>query len=222
MSADIPIVYVPPHGPGREAGFTLLELLVALVLLALAMVIIPSTLRLASRAVTTSAELVEQTGDHAAMSFIEQTVAQAMPLFERDQDGNLQIAFKGERSGLSFVAPLTGGPAGGGLYLMRLQSAVNELTGLQSLDLNLAPFVASHGEEAEPPLPEQRRILGRLASAEFRYFGIAEGQSTPGWQQTWSRKDRLPDLVELTYVDSRGGGDNLTTLRIEPQLRPRR
>lgn len=189
----------------REAGFTLIELLVALSLLALLLVAIPSTIRLASRAALTSAALIEGSQTGLSMSFIEDRLAEAMPLLEADDEGTLRIAFTGAPDRLSFVAPLANGPSGGGLYLLDLSVAASE----QNIALKLR--VANAGRKtpsAESSPREERILLNGLASASFRYFGVPQGKQRPEWSPNWTRIDRLPNFVELILTPT---GDEAPT-----------
>ena len=203
-----------------DAGYTLIELLVSLVLLALVMVIIPSTLRLAARASATSAALIEGSDSGLALAFIEQGLAEAMPLLERDADGQLAIAFTGDAQSVRFVAPLANGPAGGGVYRVRLHVDTGSDDTRPALVLRLFRLESGNvGDDGVTPL-EERRLVEGLASAEFRYFGVPSGKQSAEWSPAWSRKDRLPDLVEVLLTPA-GANSPAAPLRVELKLRSR-
>ena len=204
----------------RDAGFTLIELLVSLMLLAMIMALIPSTLLLGKRAWETAAKLDSGLESTTAVNFVEQRLAEAMPLFDRDADGALTIAFTGSTQALSFVAPLASGPLGGGLYRMYLGVQRGEDGGGAALALRLFPYQPQFSETA---MIEERRLIDNLETVRFRYFGATPDSPAPHWSDTWARNDRLPDLVEMTLAarDGIAGSSNERPLRVELRLRRR-
>ncbi len=202
----------------RDAGFTLIELLVSLAVLALAMVIIPSTLRLAARASATSVELIEGSDSSTAASFIERSLSEAMPVLQRDGEGKLTIAFSGEAQRVQFVAPLANGPAGGGIYRIGLFVEPDGAERGTVIMLRLYSHERNRsGPDAEKPLEERR--LGR-AAGELRYFGVPAGKTVAEWSSSWTRTDRLPDLVEVQLTPA-GADVPAAPLKVELKLRSR-
>ena len=200
---------------GRDAGFTLIELLVSLMLLAMIMALVPSTLRLAKRAWETAAELDGATNTGAGVTFLEARLAEAMPLFESDADGALKVAFTGTSQSLRFVAPLANGPQGGGLYRMDLGVIAGVDGDSKSVALRIFPYDSkSTGAVAI----EERQLLENLGAVRFRYFGATPESTVPLWSDTWTKTDRLPDLVEVSLGDRDGAA---RPIKIELRLRRR-
>ena len=108
----------PAKTRAGETGFSLIELLVSLVLLALLMVLIPGTLTMARREARVAVELDRRARFDAALTFVEHRLAEATAVYERGEDGRLHIIFDGEMDAVSFMAPLTvsfsGSASGGG------------------------------------------------------------------------------------------------------------
>ncbi len=205
----------------RDAGFTLLELLVGLTVLAMLVALIPGALRIAKRAWTTSQALVSETESASALLFVEQHLAAAMPLIETSEEGANSIAFEGRAQSLRFVATLENGPLGGGLYTMELAAPSD--AGLQASQLALRLFAFSRvrsSQQTAAPI-EDRALLSGLASARFRYFGSQALRADPEWSETWTSPDRLPDLVELTIVPRATPSAEPQTIRVELRLRTR-
>ena len=100
------VLQQPRYRQTRDAGFTLIELLVGLTVLAMLVALIPGALRIAKRAWTTSQALVSETDSASALMFVEQHLAEAMPLVETSDDGANTIAFEGRAQSLHFVATL--------------------------------------------------------------------------------------------------------------------
>ncbi len=205
----------------REAGFTLLELLVGLTVLAMLVALIPGALRIANRAWTTSQALVSETESASALLFVEQHLAGAMPLIETSEEGANSIAFEGGAQSLRFVATLENGPLGGGLYKMELAAPSGAALESSQLVLRLFAFSRVRSSEQTAAPIEDRTLLSGLESARFRYFGAQALRRDPEWSETWTSPDRLPDLVELTIVPRGAPSAAPQTIRVELRLRTR-
>ncbi|HJZ34011.1 MAG TPA: prepilin-type N-terminal cleavage/methylation domain-containing protein [Hyphomicrobiaceae bacterium] len=205
------------HGAG-EAGFSLMEMLIALVILALILGFMPGAFRLARQVWTATAELDRDSGHDAGLDFVETRLAEAMPLFEPSKAGLVNILFSGSKAAVRFVAPSQNGPAGGGLYryTIELRPAGG---GVNALVVAVAPYYGPVPEGASPPAGEEQVIADNIASAEFRYFGRPQLRQPPGWSEDWKRTDALPDLVELSIARVRRGGTIQRTIVTELKLR---
>lgn len=182
---------------GPSAGFTLIELIVALTLLAMALVVVPSTLKLANRALATSERLSASSDARIEWDFVARHLAEAMPAMARDGDGKLAVAFSGDARNLTFLAPLASGPDGGGVYRVGLSFGAGGPSGGEVLELRLSPRGSAPPGEPAGARDEIRRIAIGTAAGAFRYFGVPAGKAEPEWLDAWTRTDRLPDLVEI-------------------------
>lgn len=191
--------------PRCENGFTLIEVLVALILLALVLALLAEGLRFARATWDATARLDELAGSDAAETFLRARLAEALPLYEPRKAGTVGLLFHGARDALSFVAPAPNGPAGGGLYRYVLEVA--PASGRRVLVVKVAPYLASQGTTDAEGAPQQRELIRNITSVEFRYFGRSAIGAEPGWKADWTRTDALPELVEITVArdDSEGG-----------------
>jgi prepilin-type N-terminal cleavage/methylation domain-containing protein len=197
----------------RESGFTLIEVLVSLILLALVLTALPSSIRFARQTWDATFRLDRLEVNEGARDFIGARLSEALPLFETTPGKPLSLLFAGQSDLLSFVAPSPNGPAGPGLYRFELSRRVNA-TGRDSL------FVALrlHGS-SDAVTPEEHVLIDDAAKVEFRYLGRKERLGAPGWSSQWTRLDALPDAVELNVVGGSRAG--MPTQRILVELRLR-
>lgn len=203
----------------HEAGFSLLELLVSLALLALILVAMPSLLRLGERAREASEDLDRSGAPGAALAFMEQRLAQAMPGYERNADGRLTVTFRGRPDNVSFVAPSALGPAGGGLYRFELRANA-EVDGARALALRWSLYRPSTAEADASPPTQERILVANIAGLGLRYFGRPKPDAEPAWFDEWTRTDLLPDLVELRVAAPPGPrAPSPLVLRVELKLR---
>lgn len=195
--------------PDREAGFTLIELLVSLMLLTLVLSFIPGVLRIGQRAWETDDAFQRRAGLAAFRRYLEQRLAEAMPIHRRDRTSVLNIEFTGEPHHLVFIAPAASGPAGGGVYRFELRRQAGS-RGARPLLLRQTLYRA----EGEPAPSLDHRSDIRLTGLSLRYFGAPGDQQPAGWQATWARRDALPDLVEIAMKQS-----GIRTQRVVVSLR---
>jgi general secretion pathway protein J len=201
-----------------EQGFSLIEMLVSLVILALILALLPGAFRLTRQVWTATAMLDRDSGRDAGLDFLETRLAEAMPLFEPGKAGLVNILFGGSKDGVRFVAPSRNGPAGGGIY--RYSIELRPRDGASSaLVAQVAPYLGPQAQGASAPAAEEQVLADDVTNAEFRYFGRHELRQAPSWQEQWKRTDALPDLVELNITRRRAGGSSTRFITTELRLR---
>ena len=198
----------------NDCGFTLLELLVSLVLIALLMIAMPAALHMAKRTQTTANQLDRQANIEAAASFIEQRLAETTSIYDRGDDGLLHVIFRGGPSLVAFVAPVTFAPLQSGLA--RLQFEIGTDTDGRSgviMKWNAWRPPAIGDPAQPPPVTQSRMMVPDATQFQLRYFGAASASQNPDWTETWTRMDRIPDLIEFRISN---GADFDTRLRSVP------
>jgi general secretion pathway protein J len=109
-----------PRCRARAQGFTLIELIIALALIALITLLLFSGLRLGTRAWDGVDAVSERHADlRSARTFLDQALRQARDLSLRLEDQDRQV-FTGNADSLEFVAPLSEHVGIPGLYVLRL------------------------------------------------------------------------------------------------------
>jgi general secretion pathway protein J len=200
-----------------DAGFTLMEVLVSLVLLALLLGLLAGGLRYARSTWDATARLEELAAFDMAETFLRGRLAEAMPLYEQRRAGTVRALFQGTSDSMSFVAPAPNGPAGAGLYRYTLEAAAGTGPGRRTLVVKLAPHLPWISDSAGAP-PEQYDLIRKIRSVSFRYFGSGELRGEPAWHSVWPRADTLPSLVEIAIArDDREGGPIFLTIELRLQ-----
>ncbi len=198
-----------------DAGFSLIEVIVSLGLMALLLAALPGALRLGSRALSTAQDIERAAARDAAIDTIERHLAQAMPVYEHYADGRLRIAFSGEPTSVNFLAP-AGHGATGGLYLWELKSTT---TADARNGVTLYLSIYRPGAAGQRSIQErQERLLLPATDLAMRYFGSPTARSDPQWHETWSVGDMLPELVEIRLTA--GHRDHGRLLIVPLRLRP--
>lgn len=187
----------------RARGFTLIEVLLATVLLATALALAFATLR-AATATAQRGEAIAQRSERmrAVELFLRRRLAATRPIaFAMNEDNGTPSRFLGEPDRIRFVADLPDYLGRGGPYLHDISVVDGE--GGKELQVTFTQVLASKTiEEPTPRPPEQ--LVTRLESAEFRYRSLDADGRLGEWQEQWEQADRLPLQVEITLRDQDG------------------
>jgi general secretion pathway protein J len=191
---------VPRHGgsAANASGFTLIEVLIATVLLAAGLTLAFATLG----ASTKTAQRGEAMAAHnervrAVESFLRHRLEAVRPIpFNFDASTGAAQRFIGERERMRFVADLPDYLGRGGPYLHDF--AIED--GGERITLALAMVVAGQTVEEDDQRPPEVLVEG-LKSARFRYRSYAPEGGLGEWQDEWENGEQLPLLVEVTIVD---------------------
>lgn len=182
----------------RQAGFTLLEVLIGMSILSIMMLLLFASLRICVQNWNAGEKKIAQVSQAAIIQgFLQSKLHATVPL-----NGSFleepQFSFQGSEDELQFVAAMPASAARLGLQRFKL-SLVSAKRGEQGqyLQVEMQPFfpLGDSGDwDVEPVV-----ILRKIKSMQFAYFG-ADGvysDNEPSWQSDWLEKTNLPELVSI-------------------------
>lgn len=190
--------------PGRRSqrGFTLIEVLLATVLLAAGLAVAFATLR-AATATAQRGEQLAQRSEHmrAVEGFLRRRIGGTRAVaFGVDNETGAVRRFEGDERQMRFVADLPDYLGRGGPYLHEL--SIVEGPGGRRLEVAFTLVLGAETfAEAQPRPPE---VLADVQEARFRYRGLDADNRLGDWQDRWDTPDRLPLQVEVTLRDANG------------------
>ena len=202
-----------------QCGFTLLELVIALTLLALMSGVLYGALGFAGR----SWEGGETKADDAASmrlshAFLRAQLESQHPLRMRKMV-EFPLVFAGSRDELRYAAPLPPRISGGGIWYYRLAIAREGDKNRLVLERQVPDLEANSLPEFDRT---DRSILAEdIEELRISYFGRDSGASnltTPTWRERWDDRNRLPLMIRIDVVPRRG--PPWPTLVVAPRQAP--
>ena len=189
----------------RSHGFTLIELTVALVLLALLSAVLFGSLGLAGTSVDRGEAKADATsGMRLAYAFLRANLEEQHPLRMR-KINEFPLLFAGERDELRYAAALPPRVASGGIWFYRLVVLRNDTRSPLVLERTLPDLSALQAPEFHDP---ERSVLAQdIASLKISYFGRDPGandSNTPTWRDRWDDPQRLPLLIRIDIEPKQG------------------
>ncbi len=193
-----------PCSRTAQAGFTLLEVLLATTLLALIMGLAWAGLRAGGQVTERGSAAIEASNHlRASQRFIRLQLRRMLPLAMEMDDDNKPVLFIGEPDRMQFVADMPGylgqgGPQAQEIYLDRARD------GSRGLFFNFYPLHLLD-EEAEPPKGEPVLLFSGARRVRFEYRGVDEEGELADWEDRWEDPSLLPVMVaiRLEPVDER-------------------
>lgn len=197
-------------------GFTLVEVLIATVLLAFGLTLAFATITGATGAARRGEAMAAENGHvRAVENFLRRRIAGARAVaFQVDPATGLPMRFAGDGERMRFVSDLPdyigrGGPSLHELRVERMPSGegVRLMLGLAVVQ----PGTATSAADGRPEV-----LVEGLKSIAFRYRGLGENGKPADWQGDWTAVEQLPLLVEVSITGL--DGRPWPTLVVAPRL----
>lgn len=177
-------------------GFTLLEVLLAIVLLALLLAGTYGAVRTATRSAHSGEQMIDRTNRlRVAQEFTRRQISRIMPLaFDRDDAHGTSVIFEGERDLMRFVAPMPGHLSRGGPYVQTLELVGNRRGGRQ---LIFSEAMLNGFDPEEDLAREPSVLLEGIAEGRFQYRTIGEEGEPSEWLDEWDDPSVTPIMVRI-------------------------
>jgi len=220
-----------------EPGFTLIEVLVALTLVALMAVGLWSVFSVSVRSWSRGTEFIDKTQRHRSiLDKVRKQMASAYPLNApvvvptplqsintqpiRPQQMSIDnVVFTGTETGLSFVSlnslRFQESP---GLTLVSYEVALDAMGNYSLVEREARYTGQVFGEALMPYLSEAIPIFENLSSCVFEYFDPGNNDNTSQWIPEWNGRDRrqLPSAISLTMISQDPEGNLLNRNMVVP------
>lgn len=193
------------RGARARAGFTLLETVIALTLLAVMLAMLFGGLRAGVR----SWEAGTGRGDRAdqillASAFVRKELNAAFPWRFKDPLA-VKLAFRGERGAVRFVSMRPAEIGGGGLAFVTLAFEPGREAAGGRLVMRRAFANPEATDFAVVDAADPFTLIEGVSEARFSFFGAENDAMAPSWGETWAHEQRMPShvRVELSLGETR-------------------
>lgn len=191
----------------KARGFTLLEVMLAILLLAMLLAGTFGAVRTATKATQSGEAAVDRINRmRVAQEFLRHQLSRIMPLgFDRDDSTGINFVFEGNEKSMRFVAPMPGYLSKGGPYVqtldlerdgrgLALSFSNTMLNGYDPQALGGGIRSLSHGKKdrSEPVV-----LLNQIRRGHFEYRGFDEQGKLDRWTDRWKDKSLTPVMVRV-------------------------
>lgn len=186
------------NGAQRNGGFTLLEVLMAVMLLAVLLGGAYGGLRASANAMRAGEAAIDRTDRlRTAQEFLRRQLNDIVPLaYAHDDKQGLNVVFEGDAQFMRFVAPMPGYLSHGGPYVQTLELARGK-DGLQLLFTD----TMLNGYDADKPGGDDKIepvvLLDRIASGRIFYRGLDDQGQLADWSSDWESTEITPLMVRI-------------------------
>ena len=191
----------------RARGFTLLELTIALVLLALLSAVLFGSLKLAGRSTDSGEAKADAVSSmRLAEDFLRSNLAQEHPLRMR-KIVQFPLLFTGKSDELRYASELPARIAGGGIWFYRLVVRGDEAKSPLVLERMIPDLSAASMPEFDGA--DRSVLADGIAKLAIGYYGRSAGDAdadavAPTWRDQWDDTQRLPLLIRIDVTPKRG------------------
>jgi hypothetical protein len=198
---------------GRQAGMTLVEIIVAFVVVSMTFAMVAGAFRLLARSGATGSELIER---HDMLTRGIDSLRRDIERLERVAIGRdaaaADFVFAGDARTLAMVVMEPPFPTLAGFFLVRYAIVARE--GGSMIVRSRAPFSASLVRPS-PQFADDVTVLEGAYDFGFSYLERRDGRER--WVARWSDRNILPVLVRLDVVDAVTGAAALPPLIFRPR-----
>jgi general secretion pathway protein J len=180
----------------KQSGFTLIEMLLAVTLLALLIAGAYGGIRTAAKAMHAGERAIDRADRlRTAQVFLRTQLGHILPLsYERDDTNNTTHVFDGGAQAMRFVASMPGYLSRGGPYVETL-----ELTrGANGLQLVFTDSMLNGYDAADPKTDEPVVIMDGIRAGQFQYRTLDDQGQLTDWFSDWPDPSITPLMIRIS------------------------
>jgi general secretion pathway protein J len=195
-----------------QHGFTLLEILLVIILLAFLMTGAYSGITAATRAIRSGEAAIERIDKvRTVQEFLRHQLSRTLP-FPFVQTNTTKVIFQGENNFMRFVAPMPGYLSKGGAYVQTLeltQGQDGQQLVFTSTLLNGFSFDRSSSDASSTVV-----LLEHIHDGKFSYRGLNKNGDLTRWSDGWNDSSSTPLLVGIDLDLGESGQINWPSMAI--------
>ncbi len=193
-----------------QKGFTLLELLIAMSLMAVLMVVLYGGLNTGMRSWQAGLDQTERVNEMRLVAgFLRTQLRQSLTVYRNDPDQGRVVFFEGDDTGLGWVSPMLSWLGLGGLYFVQVDWLDSDEGVLR---LRWQPYRPGDAvtESLDEEAVEETVLLAGVSDFAVEYFGSPEPGADPEWRNLWENPAERPLLIRLSIAKAERPWPTLT------------
>jgi general secretion pathway protein J len=203
----------------KNGGFTLLEVLLAVILLGLLIAGAYSGIRASAHAMRAGEAAIDRTDRlRTAQEFLRRQISHILPLqFARDDSTGAIHVFDGNARTLRFVAPMPGYLSRGGPYVQTLELA----PGKDGLQLRFSDVMLNGYDPSKKSGDDPANavvLLDHIADGRFEYRALDPDGNLTDWSSDWQDPGITPLMVRVDLTMQSGAQIPWPTLDVPLML----
>ena len=197
----------------HSGGFTLIEVIIAMSLLAIMMLLLFGSMRICVQNWDAGERKMREVGRMAEVqNFFKRHLTAIKPLQNNFTEDEPEFTFQGDKRSLQFVSSLPASAGRFGLQLFSVALKKNEDDN-QVIAVSITPFFpAAEGEEWKI---EEVIIAEQIETLEISYYGVEKLGNEAEWHEEWEN-DSVPDLIKVAIELE--GGKVWPEIIVEPRI----
>ena len=179
-----------------QAGFTLIEMLLAITLLALLIAGAYGGIRTAAKAMQAGERAIDRADRlRTAQVFLRTQLSHIVPLtYERDEAESTVHVFDGNAQFMRFVAPMPGYLSRGGPYVETLELA----RGPNGLQLVFTDSMLNGYDASNPQTDEPVVLIDGIRGGQFQYRTLDDQGQLTDWFSQWPDPTVTPLMIRIS------------------------
>ena len=186
----------------RQRGFTLIEIVVAMVLLGTMLLLLYSALSFSVRSWDAGDANGRRVADRRiGENFLRREISELFPMrWKAPAEGPvLKFAFEGEKDHMRFVSSRPAGITQGGLALVSLEVQAEAPPARRKNLVMRRAMAADNDQKSFAPLDAAQPVMliEGVDSVSFEYFGAENDFTPPQWTDSWKWPARMPEMIRV-------------------------
>jgi len=201
----------------RQAGFTLIEIVVAMVILGAMLLLLYSALNFSVRSWDAGDASGRRVADRRlGENFLRREISELFPFRWKESAAApvLRFAFEGENDHLRFVSSRPAGITQGGLSLVGIELQA-EAPPSRRKDLVMRRAMPDDDQKSFAPLDAAQPtvLMEGVDAIRFEYFGAENDFTQPQWTDSWKWPARIPEMIRV-HIQADDGPQPEMILRV--------
>jgi general secretion pathway protein J len=181
---------------GAKSGFTLIELMVAFILLSLIFLLLTSGLGLGTKIWEVKKGSSDTSEVLPVQNFLRRMLGEVRPVVVEASPFARHVFFAGKENSVRFIAPMPGNLGTGGFFEVAVYLTEGDQFGGQ-VEMSWHLFRRQDG--LSKPVSDQHReiLINGVTEIQFAYFGYRKTNEPARWYSDWQDLQALPDLIRM-------------------------